>query len=684
MNISCIFLQYFTIIILYWQKMILKKYQNMLLWKRFNNYSLNFGNKGGRFVNKKEKPFVPYVPASRTLPELTVIAIILGIILAIVFGAANAYLGLKIGLTVSASIPAAVISMAILRGLFRRQSILENNIVQTMTTAGEAVAAGAIFTIPALYLWNLKPSMAVITFIALTGGFLGVLMMVPLRRLLIVNEHETLPYPEGTACAEVLKSGETGGRSAKLIFSGFLVGGLFKALGDGWKLFKTSIETQIAGFKNASIGMDTMPALLGVGYIIGPQIAGQMLAGALFASVVLIPAISFFGTGSSHIFFPADAPIGQLGAGEIYKYYIRYIGAGAVAVGGLITLLRTLPMLYHSIRDTIVSIRKNGMGAQSIERTDQDIPVYWLLIGVVLLIAVIAFTPVTNVGIIGAISIALFGFLFVAVASRIVGIVGSSSMPVSGMTIATLLIVTFLFILSGKTGQEGMVASIMVAAIVCVALAVAGDISQDLKTGYLVGATPWKQQIAMMIGVLASGLFIGYILNLLDAAYTMGSNQLPAPKAVLMKIIVEGLMDGNLPWELIFIGAGFAISIEFLGLNSLTVAVGLYLPISVSTPIMIGGFIRWIVEKMAKDEETRKLREETGTLFASGLIAGEALISVVIAILIVFEMVNPDAPVKVDSDLLSFALFMVLSAILWWVSVFFAKKQNTEKVEKES
>jgi putative OPT family oligopeptide transporter len=684
MNISCIFLQYFTVIILYCQKMILKKYQNMLLWKRFNNYSLNFGNKGGRFVNKKEKPFVPYVPASRTLPELTVIAIILGIILAIVFGAANAYLGLKIGLTVSASIPAAVISMAILRGLFRRQSILENNIVQTMTTAGEAVAAGAIFTIPALYLWNLKPSMAVITFIALTGGFLGVLMMVPLRRLLIVNEHETLPYPEGTACAEVLKSGETGGRSAKLIFSGFLVGGLFKALGDGWKLFKTSIETQIAGFKNASIGMDTMPALLGVGYIIGPQIAGQMLAGALFASVVLIPAISFFGAGSLHIFFPADAPIGQLGAGEIYKYYIRYIGAGAVAVGGLITLLRTLPMLYHSIRDTIVSIRKNGMGAQSIERTDQDIPVYWLLIGVVLLIAVIAFTPVTNVGIIGAISIALFGFLFVAVASRIVGIVGSSSMPVSGMTIATLLIVTFLFILSGKTGQEGMVASIMVAAIVCVALAVAGDISQDLKTGYLVGATPWKQQIAMMIGVLASGLFIGYILNLLDAAYTMGSNQLPAPKAVLMKIIVEGLMDGNLPWELIFIGAGFAISIEFLGLNSLTVAVGLYLPISVSTPIMIGGFIRWIVEKMAKDEETRKLREETGTLFASGLIAGEALISVVIAILIVFEMVNPDAPVKVDSDLLSFVLFMVLSAILWWVSVFFAKKQNTEKVEKES
>lgn len=586
-------------------------------------------------MKNETKPFVPYVPASKSLPELTWVAMILGIILAIVFGAANAYLGLKIGLTVSASIPAAVISLAILRGLFRRKSILENNIVQTMTTAGEAVAAGAIFTLPALYLWNLPPSQAVIAFIVLTGGLLGVLMMVPLRRLLIVNEHETLPYPEGTACAEVLKSGDTGGSHARLIFSGFIVGGLFKAIGDGLKVFKTSVETSIPGYKNAMIGLDTMPALLGVGYIIGPRVAGQMLAGGLLASIVFIPMISFFAAGSPTIFFPGEQPISQLSAGDIYSNYIRYIGAGAVAVGGIITLAKTLPMLFRSVRDTFIGLAKKNGDISSLERTDRDIPFPYLVFGALALILVIAFTPVTNVGIIGAVAIAFFGFLFVAVASRIVGIVGSSSMPVSGMTIATLLITTLIFKAAGYTGQTGMVASLIVAAIVCVALAVAGDISQDLKTGYLVGATPWKQQVAMMIGVIASGLLIGFVLVLFHRAYGIGGEELPAPKAVLMKIIAEGLMAGNLPWELIVIGAALAVSLEFLGLNSLTVAVGFYLPVSVSTPIMIGGFVRYLTEVFVKKAEDKKSREETGTLFASGLIAGEALVSVIIAILIV-------------------------------------------------
>jgi putative OPT family oligopeptide transporter len=636
-------------------------------------------------VKKDSSNFVPYVSASRSLPELTGFAIVLGILLAIVFGAANAYLGLKIGLTVSASIPAAVISMAILRGLFRRKSILENNIVQTITTAGEAVAAGAIFTLPALWLWNLTPSQGLIAFIVLTGGFLGVLMMVPLRRLLIVNEHETLPYPEGTACAEVLKSGETGGKSARLIFSGFIVGGLFKAVGDGLRWFKTSVETHIPGYKNAAIGLDAMPALLGVGYIIGPRIAGQMLAGGLLASIVFIPMISFFADGSSAVFFPADKPIGQLEAGEIYKYYIRYIGAGAVAMGGLITLAKTLPMLFASIRDTISGFVKNGAGIATLERTDRDIPLPYLLGGTILLILVIAFTPMTDVGILGAMAIAFFGFLFVAVASRIVGIVGSSSMPVSGMTIATLLITTLIFKATGMSGQTGMVASLTVAAIVCVALAVAGDISQDLKTGYLVGATPWKQQIAMMIGVLASGLLIGYVLVLFNKAYGIGGDVLPAPKAVLMKIIVEGLMAGNLPWELIIIGAALAISLEFLGLNSLTVAVGFYLPVSVSTPIMIGGIIRWLTEAFKKDEKVKKLREETGTLFASGLIAGEALISVVLALLIVPGIINPDAPVKLDNDWLPLVLFVVLSALLWLVTVkFTGQGKEDQETAKES
>ncbi|RAL26358.1 OPT family oligopeptide transporter [Thermoflavimicrobium daqui] len=620
--------------------------------------------------------FVPYIPASKSLPELTAVAIIFGIILAIIFGAANAYLGLKVGLTVSASIPAAVISMAILRGIFRRKSILENNIVQTMTTAGEAVAAGAIFTIPALFLWDLKPSQLLIVFIAITGGIMGTLMMVPLRRLLIVKEHETLPYPEGTACAEVLKSGETGGNSARLIFSGFIIGGLFKALGDGFKLFKTSVEAKVVGLKNAVVGMDAMPAMLGVGYIIGPRIAGEMIAGGLLASLVFVPLISFFGASNTGVIFPADITIGKMVAGDVYGNYIRYIGAGAVAMGGIITLIKTLPTLFTSVRDTVIGLRGKGRGVRTLERTDQDISGKWLVIGIIAVILVIAFNPMTHIGIVGAIAIAIFGFLFVAVASRVVGIVGSSSLPVSGMTIATLLIVTVIYKAMGMSGTKGMATALITAAIICMALAIAGDISQDLKTGYLVGATPWKQQLAMMIGVVASGLTIGFILILFDQAYHLGSDALPAPKAVLMKMIIEGLMDGNLPWELIFIGAALAISIEFLGLNSLTVAVGFYLPLATSVPIMIGGAIRWLTERFSKEPKLKAERSERGTLFASGLIAGEALISVVVALLIVPGIVNPDAPAKIDSMLLPFVLFIALGAVLWWISVKSSKKKQ--------
>jgi putative OPT family oligopeptide transporter len=621
------------------------------------------------FVNKKSK-FVPYISASKTLPELTLTAIILGSFLAVLFGAANAYLGLKTGLTVSASIPAAVISMAILRGLFRRKSILENNIVQTMTTAGEALASGSIFTIPALFFINAIPSQTTIAFMVLTGGFLGVLMMVPLRRMLIVNEHETLPYPEGTACAEVLKSGEQGGSQAKLIAYGFLVGGLFKTLGDGFHLFKTSIETGLGKFKNASLSMDTMPALLGVGYIIGPRIAGQMIAGGLLASIVFVPLIGFFGANNPTSIFPAEMPIAKLTSHDIYVNYIRYIGVGAVATGGFITLIKTLPLLIRSLRDTFAGLKRSRQNKAIMrERTDRDIPPSYLIIGTILLILIIAFTPVTNIGIIGAISITIFGFLFITVASRIVGIVGSTSMPVSGMTIATLLIVTILFKASGLSGQTGMIASLIVVSIICVSLGVAGDISQDLKTGFLVGGTPWKQQVAMMIGVIASGLCIGLILILFNHVYGLGSDALPAPKAALMKIIAEGLMSENLPWEFIFIGIALAITVEFLGLNSLTVAVGFYLPLSVSTPIMLGGIVRWLTGTFVSNDEIRLRREETGTLFASGLIAGEALISVIIALLIVPGIINPDAPIVTESNLLPLILFLILAVLLAYIAM---------------
>ena len=626
--------------------------------------------------NSKESKFVPYVSASKSLPELTVTAIILGIILAIVFGAANAYLGLLIGLTVSASIPAAVISMAILRGIFRRDSILENNIVQTMTTAGEAIGAGAVFTIPALFMWGMDVSQALILFIVLTGGFLGVFMMVPLRQLLIVREHETLPYPEGTACAEVLKSGEKGGSSAKLIGVGLVIGGVVKALGDGFKLFKTEVETGITGFKNAVVGLDAFPSLLGVGYIIGPRVAGQMIGGGLLAWVVLIPAISFFGSGSSTPIFPSEVPIGELDAWGIWDNYIRYIGAGAVATGGLITLIKTLPTLFSSAFATLRGVQANkGQLKAGLIRTEKDIPAKFVWLGMLIVLLIIAFAPVTEVGIIGAVAIGIFGFLFVTVASRIVGIVGSSSSPTSGMTIATLLIVALIYKATGFTGMDGMIAVVTVAAIVCTALAVSGDVSQDLKTGYIVGGTPWKQQVAMMIGVVASAAVIGFTLVLMDNAYTMGSAELPAPKAALMKILAEGVLGGDLPWTLIFIGTAIAITLEFFGLNSLSVAVGIYLPVHTSAPIMIGGFVRYFVERFAKSKEARKARVDRGTLFASGLIAGESLIGVLIAVLIAVGVKVPAVAV-IASNLIPFLLFLALAGVLWFVS----SKRNKEDV----
>jgi putative OPT family oligopeptide transporter len=618
--------------------------------------------------NDQETKFVPYIPASKSLPEITVFAVILGIILAILFGAANAYLGLIVGMTISASIPAAVISMGILRGLFKRQSILENNIVQTMTTAGEGLAGGAVFTIPALFIWDdYQVNIYIITFISLVGGFLGVFMMIPLRRLLIVKEHGNLPYPEGSACAEVLKSGEEGGESAKTVLQGLLVGGIFKALSNGFLLFKEEIETGIAGFRNAVIGLDAYPSLLGVGFIIGPRISAQMLAGGLFAWIVLIPAISFFGTGNTTPIFPATKPIGTMDAWTIWDNYIRYIGAGAVAAGGLISLIRTLPVLYSTVADTVKSVSKNKLGGpETVDRLDKDLSINWVIIGSLVLIVIIAFNPFIKVGILGAISILILGFLFVTVSARIVGIVGTSSDPVSGMTIATLLIVAIAFKLLGTTGSAGMLASLGVAAIVCTAISIGGDTSQDLKTGFLVGSTPWKQQVAMMIGVLTAGCIIGFVLIMLDNAYTMGSSKLPAPKGVLMKILVQGIMEGNLPWDLIFIGAASSIVIEFLGLNSLVVAVGIYLPVHTSMPIMIGGAIRWLIDIMKKNQNVLS-GGDRGTLYASGLIAGESLVGVFIAILITLGVPIPTTP-WTQNGFVTLVLYLVVCLSLFLIA----------------
>ncbi|HYE11287.1 MAG TPA: oligopeptide transporter, OPT family [Patescibacteria group bacterium] len=626
----------------------------------------------GAYGTKPGQKYVPYVPANKVMPEFTALAIVIGIILSVIFGAANAYLGLKVGMTVSASIPAAVISMAIIRVLLKRKSILENNIVQTITSAGESLAAGAIFTIPALFLWGETPSALTMGLITFIGGSLGVLFMIPIRRYLIVKEHGVLPYPEGTACAEVLIAGEEGGAGAGIIFTGGIIGLVYKFLGDGMKLFPTEIEWEIPNFKGAAVGADVLPALLGVGFIIGPQISAYMLAGAVLGWLCFIPMITLFGETLSTNIFPATATIAELGYWGIWSNYIRYIGAGAVATGGVISLVKALPTIISSFKDALKGFGVKAEG--ELERTDKDLSMKWVIASVVVLIALIAILPQIPVGFLGAFLIAVFGFFFVTVSSRIVGLVGSSSNPVSGMTIATLLMTTIIMKSAGYTGTEGMIASLVVGAVICTAAAIAGDTSQDLKTGYLIGSTPWRQQLGEFIGIASSAVVIGFIMIMLNNAYTFGSAELGAPQATLMKLVIEGIMNGNLPWDLVFMGAASAVIFELLGVPALPVAIGLYLPIHLSTPIMAGGLIRGIVDKSSKKEEVVKDRVETGILFSSGLIAGEGLMGVTMAALTAANIsvfAFEKAPL---GQIGALVVFLTVAAVL--ILTIFKKKQQ--------
>lgn len=591
---------------------------------------------------KAGEEYVPFIPANKVMPEFTATAIIIGILMAIVFGAANAYLGLRVGMTISASIPAAVISMGIIRGIMKKESILENNMVQTIGSAGESLAAGAIFTLPALFIWSQElgmdaPSLFRIIVVSLIGGILGVLLMVPLRKALIVNEHGKLPYPEGTACAEVLVAGEVGGSKAKTVFMGLGVGALYKFIADGIKLFPSEIEWEITGYKGAAIGGDVLPALLGVGFIIGPRISAYMLGGAVLGWLAIIPLISHLGEFITTPIYPAPVPIKELGYWGIWNFYIRYVGAGAVAFGGIISLIKSLPLIVRTFKEALGGF-KAGFENESNLRTDQDMSMTLVVAGVVVLVLIMMFTPVVPVGITGAILIAIFGFFFATVSSRLVGLVGSSSNPVSGMTIATLLITSIIFKATGFDGPAGMIGALSVGAVICIVAAIAGDTSQDLKTGFLVGATPKKQQYGELIGVIASGLVIGFVLMLLNNAWGFGSAELPAPQATLMRLVIEGVMQGNLPWALVFTGVGIGIVIELMGIPVLPVAVGLYLPIHLSTPIMVGGLLRGILEKRKEAESVIKEKIESGVLYSSGLIAGEGLLGILLAIFAVIPV----------------------------------------------
>lgn len=593
-------------------------------------------------MNEKNE-FKPYIPADRVMPELTVTSIVMGMLLAVIFGAANAYLGLRVGMTVSASIPAAVISMGVIRVIMKRNSILESNMVQTIGSAGESLAAGAIFTMPALFLWAEEglcdmPSLVEITLIALCGGVLGVLFMVPLRNALIVKEHETLLYPEGTACADVLLAGEEGGANASTVFSGMGLAAAFKFVVDGLKVLPSDVAFAFKSFKG-EIGMEVYPALLGVGYIVGPQIASYMFVGSLIGWMVIIPLICLFGPDTW--LYPADVgkTIADLyaagGAAKIWSTYVKYIGAGAIATGGIISLIKSLPLIITTFRDSIKSMR--GGKNTNTARTAQDLPMQMILFGIVAMILIIWVVPAIPVTLLGAAIIVVFGFFFATVSSRMVGLVGSSNNPVSGMAIATLLIATMSIKASGKTGIDGMTAAIAIGSVICIVAAIAGDTSQDLKTGYLLGATPKKQQMGEIIGVIVSGLAIGGVLYLLNAAWGYGGAEVPAPQATLMKMIVEGIMGGNLPWNLVFIGVFLAIALEILRVPVMPFAIGLYLPIYLNASIMIGGVVRMFMDHRKNvDEETKTKQTTDGTLYCAGMIAGEGLVGILLAIFAVF------------------------------------------------
>lgn len=634
--------------------------------------------------------FKPYIPAEKSLPEFTATSVILGILLAVLFGGANAYLGLRVGMTVSASIPAAVISMGVIRVILKKDSVLENNMVQTIGSAGESVAAGAIFTMPALFLWASEwgtsaPSLVEIAIIAAIGGSLGVLFMVPLRKALIVQEHGVLPYPEGQACAEVLLAGEEGGEKAGIVFKGLGLAAAYKFVTDGLKLFPSEVHYEIPAYKGSGVGIDVLPALLGVGYICGTKISSYLFAGGVLGWFVLMPLIVLFGQNVT--LFPASVSVAELyavgGSFAIWSNYIKYIGAGAVAAGGVISLIKSLPLIVRTFRDAMKGYGKGNAGSDL--RTDKDLPMKAIILGVVALALLIWLIPIVPVNLFSAILIVIFGFFFATVSSRMVGLIGSSNNPVSGMTIATLLVTAMILKATGQVGQAGMTAAIAIGSVICITAAIAGDTSQDLKTGYIVGATPWRQQIGELIGVVASAVAIGAILYLLNAAWGYGSTELPAPQATLMKMIVEGVMGGNLPWTLVFAGAFIGIVVEVLGIPVLPFAVGLYLPIHLSTPMMIGGLVRLFLEKKkGMDEKAKKDMLDNGVLYCSGLIAGEGLVGILLAVFAIIPMADGSLGDAMGDTILSrtplngniggLVFFALLTATLFKITIGRKKK----------
>jgi len=632
------------------------------------------------------KPGEEFIPltAGETLTEFTIKAVATGIVLGVVFGAANTYLGLKAGLTISTSIPVAVLTVVAFRvmGAFGlKHSILETNMSQTVGSASSSVASGVLFTIPALFMWGMDPAWLQLTLLAMSGGLIGVLAMVPLRRYLIQREHGTLPYPEGMACAEVLVAAEEGGEQASGVFWGIGVGMLFKLVTDGLKLVPGKFAIGLP-FR-ASLSASVSPPLIGVGYILGIRIATVMVAGGALSALVIIPAIYLWGSGLTEPLFPeTEKLIRDMSSAELWNRYVRYIGAGAVATGGIITLIKSIPTMIESFKLGISQISGRGSNDElETVRTDRDLNFGLVLGFVAAVLLVLTLVP----GILGeldsipvraiaSVCIAVFAFFFVTVSSRIVGLVGVTSNPTSGMTIATLLGTSLIFLLLGWTDTAGKATALMVGTVVCIAASIAGDTSQDLKTGFILGATPYKQQIGELIGVVTSAGVVVLVVMLLHGTVEggLGGAELPAPQSVLMKLVIDGVLDQNLPWSLILIGIGIGLAASMFKIPVLAFAVGVYLPLYTMAAVFLGGLLRWTLTRKVPVEEAER-RRERGILFGSGLVGGGGLTGVLLALWVAVSGGKPipgigiELPHVVDEALALLTIGAILWAMAWFI-----------------
>ncbi len=581
---------------------------------------------GGR-TSAHDPHRIPYIAAGESPPEITFRGVAIGVLIGVVYGAANAYLGLLAGQTVSASLPAAVIGMFLLSTVFKSRNVLENNIVQTIGSSGESLAAGVIFTVPALIFLGERPSLALIFALAGVGGLLGMLFMIPLRRYLIVRMHGKLAYPEGVACAEILKAGEHGGMQFGLVMRGIGMGAVYRFVVEMFQLWNREFTFTFQRLHQATVAGEGMPALLGVGMIVGPRMATLMFAGGFLGWMIILPLLHAYGSSHLNPMF-ADQPLSTMTPSEIWGRYLRYIGAGAVAVGGFMAVMRSAGLMVGAFTAIFRDVRGTRGAGDTRLRTERDLSNRWLLLGSV--VAIVFLWGLLGFGewraFVGVTTTTILSFFFVAVAAYICGQVGSSASPVSGMTITALLVTCLIFLGVGWTGTSGMIAAMTVGAVICIAICMSGDMSQDLKTGYILGATPWRQQSMNVVGNFAAAATIGFVLYFLHETKTIGSEELPAPQATLMSLIVQGLFGGNLPWTLVLIGMGIGVASELARIPTLPFAIGIYLPFSTSTAMFTGGIVSWLLGRSRPGTDPPASRLERGVLVSSGLVAGDAII----------------------------------------------------------